>query len=396
MKHRRFLAGVALLSVTVVLAACGSSGGGEASDTPPAGASTPVEAPDETAPSEPAGSGTEDEPSSVDQSAPESAPSESGPTVEKAGGKMTFNLNWFPTGDHAAYYVAQEKGWYKDDGLTVDIQPGSGSGATAQRVGAGQADCGIADAGVVINAIRNGADLTMVGMIFDNTGNTAWALKKSGITKPADLAGHSVGVPAGDSQRVLFPALAEANDFDASEVDFVDVKPEAKYTTLASGRVDAIFDAATGAPFIYKAVGKDNVVEMRWADYGVNLYGLAIFCNDSYLQDNAGTVVTFLDNSYRGWAWTMENNREALEIEKKYSPTIDIDEYMENLAIGISLMCTPRYEENGIGWMDEGKMADTLKIMQDLTDADSNIDDVSTVYTNEYLTRHDLPEGTCS
>ena len=54
-------------------------------------------------------------------------------------------LNWVPTADHAPYFYAKQQGWYKDAGIDLTIETGRGSGAAAQRVGAGFSQIGIAD-----------------------------------------------------------------------------------------------------------------------------------------------------------------------------------------------------------------------------------------------------------
>src|SRR5690349_21792495 len=82
---------------------------------------------------------------------------------------VNFSLNWFPLADHAAYYSAASLGYYEKENLAVNILQGSGSGASVRRVDIGQADCGIADTPVVINGIRNGADIKIVAMEFDHS-----------------------------------------------------------------------------------------------------------------------------------------------------------------------------------------------------------------------------------
>ena len=64
--------------------------------------------------------------------------------------KFTFALNWFAVGDHAAYWVALDKGYYKAKGLDVTLENSKGSGDSIAKVDTGRADAGLADAAVVI------------------------------------------------------------------------------------------------------------------------------------------------------------------------------------------------------------------------------------------------------
>src|SRR5467141_329690 len=77
--------------------------------------------------------------------------------------KFTFALNWFAVGDHAAYWVALDKGYYKAKGLEVALENSKGSGDSIAKVDTGRADIGLADAVVIIPRIAQGAKIKVVG-----------------------------------------------------------------------------------------------------------------------------------------------------------------------------------------------------------------------------------------
>jgi len=80
--------------------------------------------------------------------------------------KVVFALNWFAVGDHAAYWVALEKGYYKDKGLEVELQNSKGSGDSIAKVDTGRADIGLADAAVVIPLVAKGAKVICLPELF--------------------------------------------------------------------------------------------------------------------------------------------------------------------------------------------------------------------------------------
>lgn len=308
---------------------------------------------------------------------------------------ITLALNWTPLADHAPYFVALEKGWYDEAGLDVETQFAKGSADSTTRAATGQAEIAVADTGTVIASQGKGADATIVGMLFAESPLAIWTAKGSGITSPADLAGKTVGVPTGDTQRVLWPALAEANDVDPNSVTFVNVAPSAKYSALASGEVDAIFDFTTGRPFVEKAVGADSAVVIPWAENGVNLYGNALVANDEFLAENPEAVEAFLDATYRGWQWTFENPDEAIEILKGAVPEIDPVSYRANLDLVMDLFDSETYAENGIGYIAEERMCETVDVVSayiEMTEAP----ECSEVYTNEHLPEIELPASITS
>src|SRR6266849_6320661 len=183
------------------------------------------------------------------------------PSAQPAPQKVVFALNWFPVGDHAAYWVALEKGYYRQRGLDVDMQNSKGSGDSIAKV-----DTGRADIAVVIAASARGAKVKVVGMVFDKSPLNIWSHKAAPITKPKDLEGKSVAAPPGDGQRQMFPAFARLHGIDQSKVTWVNVEPAAKVPALAEKRVDAVADYTTGLPFYEKAMGKGNAVMLPWAD----------------------------------------------------------------------------------------------------------------------------------
>src|SRR5260370_41074664 len=109
------------------------------------------------------------------------------PAAAQAPEKVVFALNWFAVGDHAAYWVALEKGYYKAKGLDVELQNSKGSGDSIAKVDTGRADIGLADSAVVIAAVGRGGKIKVVGMVFDKTPLNIWSRKEAPITKPKDL-----------------------------------------------------------------------------------------------------------------------------------------------------------------------------------------------------------------
>ncbi|HYB21008.1 MAG TPA: ABC transporter substrate-binding protein [Thermodesulfobacteriota bacterium] len=310
--------------------------------------------------------------------------------MASAADKVTLNLNWFYVGDHSPYFVALDKGWYKEEGLEPTILTGKGSGDVVKRVDIGSADIGIVDTGVLIVARAQGAKVKIVSMLFDKSPYCMWMWKDSGINSPKDLVGKKIGAPPGDAQRTIFPALAQANGFDPDKVTFVNIAAEAKFSALAAKQVDVIFDYYSGAPFFHKAMGEGNVKYMMFADYGVDVYSNALVASEKYIKENPGIIKRFVKASLRGWEFALKNPEESIEIMAKHRPEIDKPVLLANLKLIIDLFRTHRYKQNGIGWVDEKKMADSIRIISQYRDLQVNMKP-GDIYTNEFLTKIPLP-----
>ena len=314
-----------------------------------------------------------------------------GPAAAQAPEKVVFALNWFAVGDHAAYWVALERGYYKARGLDVELQNSKGSGDSIAKVDTGRADVGLADSAVVIAAVGRGARIKTVGMVFDKTPLNVWSRREAPITRPKDLEGKTVGAPPGDGQRQVFPAFAKLTGIDASKVTWVNVEPAAKVPALAEKRVDAVADYTTGLPFYEKAMGKGQAVMLPWADHGFDMYSMSIIASDKTMKERPRVLRAFLEASYQGWRDVMDNPKSALEIFKKRVPEIDLSIIEPNMMMGLELMKTERYAKQGIGWIDEKKMCHSVDLVNTYMGVPTKVD-CTAVFTVEFLPKIELPK----
>ncbi len=311
---------------------------------------------------------------------------------EAQGQKVVFALNWFAVGDHAAYWVALDKGYYKARGLDVELQNSKGSGDSIAKVDTGRADVGLADAVVVIPRLAQGARIKIVGAVFDDTPLNIWTRKDTGITKPKDLEGKTLAAPPGDAQRQLFPAFAKLNGIDAARVKWVNIEPAAKFAALSEKRVDAVPDYTTGQPFWEKAIGADNLVRMPWHQYGFDTYSMAIVASEKTIAERARVLRDFVAASYLGWRDVMDHPKAALEVFKRRVPEIDLALIEPNMMLGLDLMKTDRYAKNGIGWVDRAKMCRTVELINSYMPDMPRKVGCDEVFTNEFLTKVELPK----
>ena len=313
------------------------------------------------------------------------------PGSAQAPAKVVFALNWFAVGDHAAYWVALDKGYYKARGLEVELQNSKGSGDSIAKVDTGRADIGLADAVVVIPRVAQGAKIKVVGAVFDLTPLNIWTRKDTGIAKPKDLEGKLLAAPPGDAQRQLFPAFAKMNGIDESKVKWLTIEPAAKFVALSEKRADAVPDYTTGEPFYVKAIGKDNLVRMPWSQHGFDTYSMSIVASDKTMNERAKVLRDFLAASYMGWRDVMADPKAALEIFKKRVPDIDLAIIEPNMMLGLELMATERYAKNGIGWIERAKMCRTVEVINSYMPDMPRKVGCDEVFTNDFLTKIEPP-----
>jgi NitT/TauT family transport system substrate-binding protein len=307
-----------------------------------------------------------------------------------AAEKFTFALNWFPVGDHAAYWVALDKGYFADRGLDVTLESSKGSGDSIAKVDSGRADAGLADSAVVIASHARGTTIKVVGMVFDKTPLNVFSSKDKPVREPKDLEGKTLGAPPGDGQRQVWPAFAKANNIDESKVTWVNIEPAAKVAALAEKRVDAVADYTTGLPLYEKPMGQGNVVMMPWSNFGFDMYSMSIMASQKTMKERPEVLKKFLEAAYLGWRDVMLDPEGALKIFKKRVPEIDVDLIRANMKLGLDLMATQRYKDNGIGWMDEKKMCASVDLVNTYMGLPKKVE-CKDIFTNEFLTKVEMP-----
>ncbi|MBI4247806.1 MAG: ABC transporter substrate-binding protein [Candidatus Rokubacteria bacterium] len=309
-----------------------------------------------------------------------------GTVAEAAKDKVLFALNFVPYGIHTPFFVAVEKGFYDQANLDVTVQRGAGSSDTVVKVGAGSADAGFADASSVVVGRAKGAKVTMVAMVIDKGISTIYTYRGSGITKPKDLEGKTVADNAGSAVLTIFPALAAIHDIDMAKIKFVLVAPAAKNPTLIEKKTDAMLTFSTFEPNLkaLAAAKGMEIVALPFSDWGLDLYGLALFTSEKMLQERRDVVRRWTDATMRAVAWSVEHPEEAVAIFLKKNPAVSLDLAREQWRIVVDHLLTPVAMERGIGLMTEEKMRrtrDTLAKHQKL-DADIPLNEL---YTNEFL-----------
>lgn len=310
------------------------------------------------------------------------------PAVQQATAQdqVKFALDWIPYGKHAMFYASQDKGFWKEAGLDVTITRGFGSGDTAKRVAAGSEDFGFVALPSMITAKSRGADLKMVGMVHDRALDTVATLKGNNIREPKDLEGKRIGSPEGNAVRVVFPAFANINGFDPSKVTFVNMTVPAMVPSLMAGRVDAILVFYTETPTVDAAAGKVNKEPfyMQYADYGMNTYGNGIIVSEKTLEERPDVVKRFVEATYKGIAWSVENPEEAVEIFLKHNPAISRDLARKHFDIAVEHLMTPTARKEGIGYMARDRMAFTNDLVTEHMKLPAKTP-VEELYTNEFL-----------
>jgi NitT/TauT family transport system substrate-binding protein len=288
------------------------------------------------------------------------------PTDSFAQEKVSLAVDWILNGTHAGYFIAQEKGFYKEKGLDVSISRGFGSGDTVKRVATGSVDFGIADTGAVI-AARSNDDIPVriVAMVYDKATLGLIYLKDSRISKPQDLEGRVIARSASGASVNMFPGFLAANHVKREKIKEIVVDAATFLPLLISGQADAVVEQAINIGKFYREAEKQGkeAVSMLYSDYGLATYGNAIITRDKRVPDNPDLVRRFTEATLRGLAYSLEHPEEAVDLLRRHNPEIDRSGALDELAAFKKIQETDDVKNHGFGYIDEQRLTQTRDIV---------------------------------
>jgi NitT/TauT family transport system substrate-binding protein len=303
-----------------------------------------------------------------------------------AADKVLFSLQWIPGGNHFGVFAAKEQGFYRDANLDVTIHRGFGSGDTAKRVATGTADVGIADAGSVIVGRGKGLKIKMVASLYEKSPDAIFFIKNNGIAKPKDLEGHSLGATAGEAGEKLIPLFAEKARFDSKKLSIINIAPSAKYASLVAKTVDSIVGFINEEPPIQAAAKKTGlqVGKFVFSDYGIDYYSLGIIVSDDTIAKRSDVVKRFVAATMKGYAWSIKNPGKAADDFVKNHPETSRDSVIAQWNAALPLIATDRTRKDGLGTIEDGKMADTIKLISSLMQVKASLTPKD-VYVKDFI-----------
>src|SRR5205809_6453570 len=160
--------------------------------------------------------------------------------------QVIMRLDWLYQGPNAGFLVAQDKGFYEQAGLNVEIGPGKGSGSTAQLVASKATQFGFADGFVVGNAVSKGMNIRAVAGLYRRNPTAVVVLADSDIKTPKDLEGKTIAIATGSTQFQQWPAFVKGCGLDGSKVRVVNIDPAGSPPALITRQGPAIASSALG------------------------------------------------------------------------------------------------------------------------------------------------------
>lgn len=297
--------------------------------------------------------------------------------------KVTFVLDWTPNTNHTGLYVAQEKGYFEEAGLDVEIVQPPEDGAVV-LVASGKAQFGVSFQDSLAAALA-GADalpVTAVASVIQH--NTSGIISRAGegMDTPKGMEGHSYATWNGAIELATLKEVVEADGGDFDKVELIPSTVTDEVSALKTNSVDSIwiFYAWAGVKTELEGVDTDY---FAFADIDpvFDYYTPVIISGNDYLEENPDTAKAFLSALSKGYEFAIENPEEAADIICKAAPELD-----KELVLASQKYLAEEYQAEAEYWgyIDAGRWNNFYNWVNENELVEDKVP-LDTGFTNEYL-----------
>ena len=247
-------------------------------------------------------------------------------TPTASGGALApvkLQLQWFYQAQFAGYIAAVDQGFYKEQGLDVELLEGGVDIVPQTVLAQGKADYAVAWVPKALASREQGANITDVGQIFARSGTYQVAWKDSGITSAADFKGKKIGNWGFGNEFELFAGMTKAGLDTGKDVTLVQqqfdmqalLKKEIDAAQAMSYNEYAQLLEATN-PATGKLYTADDFQIIDWKTSGSSMLQDAVWANTDKLNDPAyqQQTVKFLTATIKGWAFCRDNAEKCRDL----------------------------------------------------------------------------------
>jgi ABC-type nitrate/sulfonate/bicarbonate transport system substrate-binding protein len=261
--------------------------------------------------------------------------------------KIQFVLDWTPNTNHTGLYVAQEKGYFKEEGLDVEIMLPGEAGAD-QLVAAGKAQFGIGAQESITAARTQDIPIVSIGAILQHNTSGFASLKKSGIESPKDYEGKTYGGWGAPVEQAIISSLMAKEDADANLVKNINMG-NSDFFTAVERDIDFawIYYGWTGIEAELRGIDL-NMQYLKDFSEELDYYTPVITTNEKMINNNPDTVHAFMRAVKKGYEFAIKDPNEAASILSKAVPDLD-----EELVKASQQWISPKYKDDAPHWGEQ-------------------------------------------
>ena len=296
--------------------------------------------------------------------------------------KITFMAGFKPQANlpFVGAYVAQEKGFFEELNLDVDIRHAQSS-EHLQLLLAGEVQVATANAAQVVERAADGLPVVSIALIGQKSEQGFAVGAASGIDNVRDWAGHKFGYKG--TVPVEFLAIARANGLNPNDVEQVKVSFDPR--VLSEGQVDILAVFVSNEPGQLERIGY-KVKVFDPSDYNIPVLGLTYIASQEGIAKDPEAMERFLRGALRGIEYASQNVEEAVDIVMKYAPQENRDQQRFMLTTELARAKTPLTNNYGYGWQTREQWSALTDALRDFQVVTEDVD-INKMFTSQFLER---------
>jgi len=256
-------------------------------------------------------------------------------SAEAPPAQTSVQLAWIHGAEYSGFYMAEDKDYYADENLTVELRE-LGDTSPIEEVVAGKADFGVTSADTLLLARAEGAPVIAIATIYQRSPVAFISLAEKNITRPQDLIGKTVVVHFAGTTGIVYQAMLTAEHIDPAQVNGV---PRTDFSNepLLSGQADVIDAFITNQPIHLAREGYD-INAILPSDYGIDIYANIIFTREDLIANNPKLVERFLRATLQGMQSAVDDAESAASLAAARGTDLNLESETQSMQRSLPLI----------------------------------------------------------
>lgn len=297
--------------------------------------------------------------------------------------KLTVRFTWKLKGEYAPLYVALEKGYYKAEGLDVQLAEGNGAQNVLKALAAGNENFGYGPAVAAAQAVSQGLPVKVVALYQTSAPMGVIAYPDTPLKGPKDLEGKRLAISVGETFGDMIRPFARLNNVDLSKIQLIQMDASARTMQFLTRKIDVMsVYLSNELPQIEKRAGvKFNMIKVT--DFGLSVLGSSMYVSNAFAEQNPETVKKLLRATAKGYRDAMANPKEAAKIMAKHMVVAEQPDVLE-AQVEATVVSTNAPAGKPIGWQTDADWQATLNLLKE-TGGITDIKPLNAYFSNAYL-----------
>jgi NitT/TauT family transport system substrate-binding protein len=305
------------------------------------------------------------------------------PAFTQPAEKVTVRFTWKFKGEYAPLFVALDKGYYKAEGLDVDLAEGSGAQTVLKLLASSNEKFGYGPAVSAAQAVSQGLPVKVVALYQTEAPMGVISFPEVPLKTPKDLEGKRLAISVGETFGDMLGPFTRINHVDMAKIQQIQMDASARTSQFLTRKIDVMsVYLSNELPQIEKRAGVTfNLLKV--ADFGLNLLGASLIVGNSFAEQNPQIVKKLLRATALGYRDAMADPKGAARAMAKYMRVPEDPDVLER-QVEATVVSTNAPAGKPIGWQERADWEANLTLLKE-TGGVSEVKPLSAYYTNEYL-----------